>query len=106
MGKVGLMLVCEVCGKKLVSRQKKYCSAECKAKAVKPKRTFKKQCKVCKKIFIGKSYSNKYCSVECRRIGMSKSFRTKPNGLDEDIKEANRLGLSYGKYMAGKGIRW
>ena len=69
-------------------------------------------CKHCKREFLQEKSNQKYCSVMCRTDAMKKR-KSSGNGhkvndkalqtnkaLAQKIREANTLGISYGKLMA------
>ena len=63
---------CEVCSKKLKARNKKYCSAACRAKAQEKRmdeklRTERRICKFCGEEFTPDRHHTKYCSEGCRK---------------------------------------
>ena len=66
---------------------------------------YKKICKnpYCRKEFKG-SRTQQYCCVDCRVDGQKKQINApkKSSGktLVDDVREARRLGLTYGKYKA------
>jgi len=71
--------VCKFCGKEFEwgSRQKVYCSDECKSLAISQRspKEYEKTCEVCDKKFMAKNYRAIYCSPECRRIGRRKKIK-------------------------------
>lgn len=63
---------CEVCGKKLRLRNKKYCSAACRTQAQEERKAQKLEkeirvCKFCGEKFVPDRQHTKYCSEECRK---------------------------------------
>lgn len=74
-------------------------------------------CEICGKEYIAHSARGKYCSRECKevahaenkRLGYPKSKtknrKKKESGLNAAITEANKLGISYGKYKAMQYIK-
>lgn len=71
--------ICEECGRQFFAKyERKYCSKECRSKAVKRKPlkrmpTKDVTCVVCGRVFKGYSFS-KYCSKECRGASVSKEL--------------------------------
>lgn len=69
---------CEVCGKKLKARNKKYCCAACRTKAQEERReellrAEKRVCKFCGEEFTPDRHHSKYCSEECRTAYYAKN---------------------------------
>lgn len=81
---------CLICGKKLVGKQKNYCSNSCKNKYIYENKIYKKKCKVCRRFFLGKRGTNccsSKCAAEAQRIHSkvcpicSKKFKARGNGI-------------------------
>jgi len=116
---------CAICGKEFEGKTTaKYCCKECYIEAQKRIRDFKKNsyeklrvCPVCGKSFMSKY--RKYCTNECSSIAekvvMKEYMKTYQRAdkktlvrkkstfaeLLEVSNVANKLGLSYGEYVAG-----
>lgn len=70
-----------------------------------------KSCKVCGKEFITTCHNKAYCSEECSVDGKRADDRMrrlkrkkKSNSLVEIAVEARKHGMTYGQYVAWKGI--
>ncbi|MBF0290340.1 MAG: hypothetical protein HQM14_21210 [SAR324 cluster bacterium] len=86
-GHIGSIDNCKKCGKPftVLSPIHAYCSHECCM--VKYKSTGTKDCKSCGKPFTPKkSYAAKYCSEECRKIGLKRAYDPLVDGVKARIK--------------------
>ena len=107
---------CVICHKLFTttSATAKYCSRECRLTARNPNwsggqsrwgHSYDHICKWCGKPYTSGSPHGDYCSTPCRekaRKAMTpKGERIKP--INEIVKEADALGLSYGQYVAKFG---
>lgn len=112
---------CGICGKdfKQVKGNQLYCSPECRNTAHnrlirERQRGMFKECKTCGKKFIPTQKFRNYCSDECRDAiilerreeykvdlnPIATETRNKEKHLNISISNANKLGMSYGKYKA------
>ena len=82
-------ITCKGCGKEIAkSRQRKYCSVECRKSVFKPEPTptiYKRSCKRCNKDFETTNWYAKYCCEDCVFIkticrGCNKEFRSREEG--------------------------
>ena len=112
--------ICKCCGKLFEHKNvlKLYCSTECYDKVNRErakKRTrgvqeIEKECLFCGKKFVQRGHKQIFCSQEC-----SKEMRKSPNYKPQQTKkkkkvstvwevraEAEKHGMSYGKYVAWK----
>lgn len=100
-------MICEKCGKNFNSSfaYDGYCPncttiEKMKAPKTPPKRTA--ECRRCGKIFVQK-YNQKYCT-SCRLFstadGDNAVIQSSMDNINEMIKEADKMGMSYGYYMA------
>lgn len=87
--------VCQQCGKEYEHNKKNraglFCSREC---AFEYKRTKKskqtswiRKCKTCEKIFLIKGHTAKYCSDECRRLGINNAARKRATYNSRDLRK-------------------
>ena len=76
-----------------------------------------KICAVCKKEFITSRSVKIYCSQECAKSAYNQTLKSmkifneckKFDGMkriSEAVLEAEKIGVSYGVYMADKGVKW
>lgn len=75
---------------------------------------YEKTCPTCGKTFQTQHYNTKYCSTECAmKARMAKEYVSRPKvkeapkpkktNIREVVAEAERLGLTYGQYVARFG---
>lgn len=72
---------CKICGKMLTKTQKKFCSFECNGKAIsilKKHEEIRKECPVCRTIFLTKKERQVCCCLSCRSV---LAARKKKEGL-------------------------
>ena len=76
------------------------------------------KCKWCKKEFIPLRHTQTYCSVECRTISTRERDRERERKVREEKRmgknkksmlrelaiEARKAGMTYGQYVAMKGV--
>lgn len=71
------------------------------------------KCTVCGNEFVTKNINAKYCGRECTKIAYRGRYKyekrksdvqSRSKSLVEIDKEAEKLGLSYGKYVAKFGL--
>lgn len=117
---------CVVCGKRFYPshRGHKTCSDECRAAWESMRRGFAKplgsiaKCEECGKEYVVQTSNAKYCSMECRKRAnhrqAAKEYKEihavqkkkkrvevpKVLSLQQAVREAMKLGLSYGQYVA------
>ena len=113
---------CEVCGAQFESPRsdRRFCSVRCARAQFRkePTRNYGEgKCAVCGKLFLRASHNSVYCSPECVKIGrarVSKASKQRRrckvdrplsnDSLHDVVLMAAEAGMSYGKYVAMRGI--
>lgn len=113
---------CEVCGAQFESPRsdRRFCSVRCARAQFRkePARNYGEgKCAVCGKVYLRTSHNSVYCSPECVKIGrarVSKASKQRrrckvdrqlsSDSLRDVVLMAAEAGMSYGKYVAMRGI--
>lgn len=118
------LTVCRECGKTFLAKNKKriYCD-DCgiarhreaaRLRQQQQRKSHEKICAVCGKVFQTQHGQAKYCSIECAtkarnareyvaRPKVKEASKPKKTNIREVVAEAERLGLTYGQYVARYG---
>ena len=115
VAKIKVPVKCKFCGKEFISdRGRKYCSTDCSnernkiEERIKGQALITKTCTICGEEFQVKKSSTRELCLDCKHI-TKRSYKPKStadsNARTEKMRKIKASGMTYGQYMANKGIK-